>query len=330
MRFPLLAPLLLLVAAAAAAAVGLKETGSVALPGVEGRFDHFAVDVRGHRLFVAALGNDTVEVIDTQDSKRIHTIKDLAQPAGMAYLPDANRLAVGSGGDGTCRLYDAGSYALVGTVAGLDDADNVRYDAKDDRVYCAYGSGAGAIAVIDVKTFKRIGGVKLDAHPESFRLEQDGPRIFVNVPEAIGGSHVAVIDRTKLSVLAKWPLKDAAANYPMAIDEKNHRLFVGCRKPAKLLVLDTESGKTVASIDCVGDTDDLFYDAETRHIYVAGGAGAVTVIKQTGPDAYDVVAAVRTAEGARTAYFTPEDGTLYVAVPHRASQQAEIRVFKRE
>src|SRR5205085_2248764 len=123
---------------------------------------------------------------------------------------------------------------------GLDDADNVRYDAKADRVYCAYGASPGAVAVIDPKTFKRIGDVKLDAHPESFQLERDGPRIFVNVPEAIGGSHVAVVDREKLSVIAKWPLKDAAANYPMALDEKDHRLFVGCRKPAKLLVLDTE------------------------------------------------------------------------------------------
>jgi DNA-binding beta-propeller fold protein YncE len=329
MRFPFLAPVFLL-AAAATVGVGLKEASTVPLPGVEGRFDHFAADVSGHRLFVAALANNTVEVIDTHAGKHVHTIKDASHPAGLAYLAPSNRLAVGSGGDGTCRFYDANSYDPTGKVDGLDDADNVRYDAKADRVYCGYGASPGALAVIDAKTLKHAGDVKLDAHPESFQLEPGGPRIFVNVPEAAGGSHVAVVDRTKLSVIAKWPLKDAAANYPLALDEKNHRLFVGCRKPAKLLVLDTESGKTVAGVGCVGDTDDVYYDAETQHVYVAGGGGSVTVIKQMSPDKYEVACSIRTAEGARTAYFTPDDAALYVAVPHRAAQQAEIRIFKRE
>jgi hypothetical protein len=122
-------------------------------------------------------------------------------------------------------------------------------------------------------------------------------------------------------------LKEAVANFPMALDEANHRLFIGCRNHAKLLVLDMETGKTVATIDIVGDTDDLFYDAANKWIYVSGGEGRVTVISQTNADMYNVVGQVTTAPGARTSFFVPETRTLYVAVPHRGQQKAELRAF---
>jgi hypothetical protein len=114
----------------------------------------------------------------------------------------------------------------------------------------------------------------------------------------------------------------------MALDETNHRLFVGTRSPAKLLVLDTETGKTVSSLDSSGDADDIFYDAKAKRIYVSGGEGAVSVFEQMDPDNYRLISKVDTAEGARTSLFVAQSGTLYVAVPHRGSQQAEVRAFK--
>src|SRR5206468_3818075 len=108
--------------------------------------------------------------------------------------------------------------------------------------------------------------------------------IFVNLPDA--RNSVAVVDRRNGAVVAKWVLKEAGANFSMWLDEPNRRLFVGCRKPAKLLVLDTDTGKTVAAIDCVGDADDLFRDPATRRIYVSGGEGAISVIEQTDADHY--------------------------------------------
>jgi hypothetical protein len=145
----------------------------------------------------------------------------------------------------------------------------------------------------------------------------------VNVPNA---GYVAVVDRETGTIIEKFPLKEAVANFPMALDEANHRLFIGCRNPAKLLVLDMGMGKTVATVDIVGDTDDLFYDAANKRIYVSGGEGRVTVISQTNPDMYKVVGQVTTAPGARTSFFVPETSTLYVAVPHRGTQKAELRV----
>jgi outer membrane protein assembly factor BamB len=196
------------------------------------------------------------------------------------------------------------------------------YDAVSRRFWVGYGDGG--LAAIDPESGKQVADVKLDAHPESFQLETKGKRIFVNVPNA---GYVAVVDRETGTVIEKFPLKEAAANFPMALDEANHRLFIGCRDPAKLLILDMETGKTVTTVDIVGDTDDLFYDAANKRIYVSGGEGRVTVISQTNADKYNVVGQVTTAPGARTSFFVPETRTLYVAVPHRGEQKAELRVF---
>jgi YVTN family beta-propeller protein len=301
----------------------LRQVQVIELPGVEGRLDHFAADTKGGRLFVAALGNNSLEVIDTAAGKRAGSVTGLKKPQGVAFLPESGRLAVACGDDGMLRFYDAATLKPGPVIEGLDDADNVRYDAAARRLYVGYGGGA--LAVIDPETARKVGEIKLDGHPESFQLERQGTRIFVNVPEA---KHVAVVDRQKGTVTAAWPTDGASANFPMALDEPNHRLFVGCRKPAKLLVLDTQAGKTVTSVDVVGDTDDLFYDAANKRIYVAGGGGKITVVSQAAPDRYEVIGEVETAPGARTAYFVAEAGRLYVALPKRGAQSAELRVYE--
>ena len=307
------------------AADALRLVQTIPLPGVEGRIDHFGFDPSGKRLFVAALGNDTVEVVDLEKGKVVAQIKGLRAPQGIAVAPDVNRLAVANDKDGSVRFFDAKSFAHLYTVDLKDDADNVRYDAGTQRFWIGYGDGG--LASVDAQTGKMLADVKLEAHPESFQLESKGKRIFVNVT---GARHVAVIDRDDAEIIAKWSVKEAEANFPMALDEVNHRLFIGCRKPAKLLVLDTETGKTVSLLDIVGDTDDLFYDAANKLVYVSGGEGRVTIINQLNADSYTVVSQVSTAPGARTSFFVPESGLLYVAVPHRGSQAAELRVFKTE
>jgi DNA-binding beta-propeller fold protein YncE len=299
----------------------LKPAGVITLDGVEGRIDHLAVDAKRGRLYVAALGNDTVEVIDLKVGKRVGSIAGLKKPQGVAVVAESGRLIVASGDDGKCRVYGE-NQKLLGTVDGLDDADNVRYDADAKLAYVGYGDGA--LAVIDPEAVKKVADIKLDGHPESFQFEGKGKRIFVNVPSA---KQVVVIDRGKRAVVAKWEVKDAGANFPMALDEANHRLFLGCRKPAKVLVIDTESGRTVAAVDCAGDADDVFYDAARNRVYVSGGDGTVSVIEQSGPDGYKNVGKVESAAGARTSLFVPASGTLYVAVPHRGAQRCELRAY---
>jgi len=113
----------------------------------------------------------------------------------------------------------------------------------------------------------------------------------------------------------------------MALDEADRRLFIGCRLPSKLVVLNTDSGDVVAKIDLSGDADDLFYDPKRRRVYAICGAGKIDVVDQIDANAYKTSANIHTAEGARTGLFVPERDTLFVAIPHRGSQQAEIRCY---
>jgi len=305
------------------AALQLKQT--VSLPDVEGRIDHLALDAAGERLFVCALGNNTVEVLDLRKGERIHSITGLGAPQGIVYIPELNRFFVANDKGGIFKIYDGKSYQTVGELDFKDDADNVRYDSATKQIYVGFGSGG--IGIINAAGGEQVGLIKLAAHPEAFELEKRGKRIFVNVPNA---RHVAVINRDKGEVVATWKTGDASANFPMALDETNHRLFIGCRSPSKLVVLNTESGNLVASIGISSDIDDIFYDSKRHRIYAICGAGKIDIIEQTSADAYRALAKIDTADGARTGLFVPERDTVFVAVPHRASQQAEIRVYEIE
>ncbi|MBI5394501.1 MAG: hypothetical protein HZA91_04310 [Verrucomicrobia bacterium] len=310
-----------LLTAAAEEPPPLRLAQTIALPHVEGRIDHLAVDVARQRLFVAALGNNTVEVVDLASGAVAKSVGGFREPQGIACAPELDKLFVASGGDGLCKILDSQSLQVIKTIQLGDDADNVRYDDKARRVYV----GDTGLAILDAASDKHVADIKLAAHPESFQLERNGPRIFVNVPKA---GCVAVVDREKRAVVATWPLRDAAANFPMALDEANHRLFIGCRKPPKLLVLDAESGKSVAALPIDGDTDDLFCDAARRRLYVICGAGFIDVFQQTDADHYTLAEKIPTATGARTGLFVPALNRLYVAVPHRGERQAAILVYE--
>ena len=303
----------------------LKLKQTIPLPGVEGRIDHFALDASGERLFVCALGNNTVEVLDLRKGERVHSITGLGAPQGIAYIPELDRLFVANDKGGIFKIYDAKSFQPVGELNFKDDADNVRYDEGAKRIYVGFGSGG--IAIVNAVDGKQLGSITLAAHPEAFELEKNGKRIFVNVPNS---RHVAVIDREKGEVVTTWKTDLAFGNFPMALDEANHRLFVGCRLPSKLIVLNTESGDVVAKIDISGDPDDLFYDSKRHRIYATCGAGKIDIIEQTNASNYKAITKIDTADGARTGLFVPERDSLFVAVPHRGSQQAEIRRYQIE
>jgi YVTN family beta-propeller protein len=317
--------LVLLTSTVAIAADPLSLDKTIPMPNVQGRIDHLAADVPGQRLFVAALGNNTVEVLDLKTGKTIQSIPGFDEPQGIAFVPEFNRVFIANGGDGTCRILDGQSFKTISSVQCGDDADNVRYDEKAKRIYVGYGSGA--LAVLDAKTGSKLADIKLAGHPESFRLETGGPRIFVNVPHA---DHIAVIDRDKAEVTATWPLKEAQSNFPLYLDEPNHRFFTGCRSPARLLVYDYSAspGRLVASIPISRDTDDLFFDSANKLIYVSCGGGTIDVITQTDPDHYTAAKSIPTAAGTRTSLFIPELKLLCLAAPHRGGQSAEIRTFK--
>lgn len=314
-------PLLHTGAALAQAREPLALVQTIALPDVRGRIDHLDIDLDGERLFVAALGNNTVEVVDLRAAQRSARLEHLQEPQGVAYVPEAKRLFVANGRGGRVDVFAGIPLAAAGRIDGFEDADNVRYERSSGRVYVGHGS---ALAAIDAPTLKLVAQIKLAGHPESFQLGSRDSRIFVNVPDA---RQIAVVDRNKQSVLARWSLGDMKANFPMALDEPEHRLFVATRQPAGLLVHDTETGKRVANLSIGGDADDLFFDAERKRIYVICGQGVIDVVQQRDADHYQSIAQVPSAPGARTGLFVPARKTLYVAVPARGTSPAEIRVY---
>jgi DNA-binding beta-propeller fold protein YncE len=309
-------------ARAASPSPPLTEVQVVALSGVQGRIDHFAVDPAGQRLFVAALGNHTLEVVDLAAGKRVTSIPGLNEPQGVAYLPSLHRIVVATRAGGTVTAFDDGDYHPIATISNMPDADNLRFDAAAGPLYV--GHGDGALGVIDPANMKLVADVKLPGHPESFRLEEGGPRIFVNVPPT---REVLIVDRAQGSVVAHMPLGSLANNYPMSLDEKGHRLFVGVRQPARLVVFDTVSRKQIAAVPCVGDTDDLFYDARRDRVYVIGGEGYVDTYDASAAGKYSRLGRIATRVGARTGLWSPELDRLFVAWPLRDGHQAEIHVL---
>jgi len=299
----------------------LRREKEIPLSGVEGRIDHFSADEGGQRLFIAALGNGSVEIVDIRKGERTSEIKGLKEPQGVYYDPKTDRLYVATARDGELRIYDGKSFALQGTLEFGSDADNVRYDRKTGDIWVGYGHGG--LAIVN-STGQKIGSVSLGSHPESFLFEAAGDRVYANVPKQLG---IAVIDREKRAVIDKWGLGGALANYPMALDDVDKRLFAGCRVPARLVVLDTSSGRIVGTLPTVGDTDDVFYNTVRRLVYVIGGEGAVEVFRQRDPDHYESVGRITTAVGARTGLFLQNSNRLYVAVPHRGPQAAKVLVY---
>lgn len=312
----------------------LTLTSTSSLPDVHGRIDHFSVDVKGERLFMAAVGNGTLEVIDLKSGRRVHSIRNLDEPQGVFYDPATNHLYVACGGDGVTRIFDATTFQPARSVRFPEDADNIRYDERSKMVIVGYGgtkqlrqreSGSGALGFINsAGQHDAARDIIVDAHPESFQLEKSGTRVFVNVPDK---KEIEVGDLATRKIVARWPVS-CNSNFPMALDESHHRLLVACREPARLVVFDTSTGKQTASADIAGHSDDLFYDTRRARVYALTSAGFLDVLQQADPDHYTRIAHLPTPPGAQTGLFVPDLDKLFVGIPAREKQGTEVRVYQ--
>ena len=294
---------------------------TIPLPNVSGRIDHLAVDVAHQRLFVAELGNGSVDAVDLS-SGATRRIGGLKEPQGLAYLPDRDELVVASAGDGTVRFFDASSLAPAGTVSLGDDADNVRVNPKTGQVVVGYGSGA--LAVLDPASRAIVRTIKLGAHPESFQIEGQGRKAFVNVPDA---HKIAVVDLDSGRALASWRAAHLA-NFPMALDRDAGIVGVVYRIPARLVALETASGTPKADLPVCDDADDLYFDDRRRRIYISCGSGAIDVFEQAG-GGYVASARIETRPGARTSLFVPALDRLFVAARAGSHKQgAAVLVYR--
>jgi DNA-binding beta-propeller fold protein YncE len=332
-RAAILALLLLLgVTAKAQDGAPLKLVHTIPLPGLkDGDFDHFAPDLEGHRLFLTAEENGKVEVLDTSTNQLIHTIDDLKAPHAIFYRKDLKKLFIVDGDASAVKVYDSDNYQKVGEIAVAIDADSIAYDPATNYLYVVTGGREAhtpysLISVIDTNGAKKLRDIKINSnHVEAIVLEKSGPRMFCNIT---GQNAVGVVDRNKGAVIATWPLPAGdKLNVAMAFDEAAHRLFVVTRNPGKLMVLNSDTGKVVASVAAVGMVDDMAFDAKQKRIYVAGDQ-FVDVFYQEDADHYNRLGRIPGSFRAKTAILVPELNRYYLAVPHHENHEAEVRVYE--
>jgi len=301
---------------------------TIPLAGVTGKFDHFAIDIAGSRLFVAATGNHSVEVIDLTTDKAEQSITGLGKPHGLVWDGKTGTLYVADGALAELRVYKGRPLKLAGSIKLSDDADDMAFDEARHRLYIGHGGGnpaaPGRIAVVDTATFALITNLPVSSHPEALDLDEQGKRIFANIADS---AEVAVIDEASSSITAHWKLRGAADNVPMAYDSGRDTLYVACRTPATLLALNAQSGAELARTSTGDGADDLFYDAAQSRLYVIGGAGEVDTIQVDAGGKLQPLGVLHTAAGAKTALFVPSLSLLYVGVPGGANRPAEIRVY---
>jgi DNA-binding beta-propeller fold protein YncE len=297
---------------------------TIALTGVSGKFDHFAYDAAGNRLFAAAAGNHSLEVIDLSSDKVVESLTGLGKPHGLAWMAETKRLFASDGLKGDLKIYDGAPLKQMKSIALSDDADDMVYDAKTKLLYVGHGgspSHPAMIAVVDTTNQTLVTNLPVATHPEGLEIDQANDRIFVNIADA---AEVAVIDGATHTRSATWKLTRAKDNVPLAYDDEQQVLFVACRTPARLVVLDGKSGQELADLPTDGGADDLFYDAELHRIYLIAGGGAVDVFEIDSSKKVRALGVVHTSAGAKTGLLVPSQHSLYVGVP---GEQAAVMVF---
>jgi len=291
------------------------------------------VDVKGKRLFVAGLENGSVEVVDLQAGKRVRSIPGFQKPQGIAYVESLNKVFVASGDDGMLRVFRGDTLELLDSIK-LDLGPNrVVYDPHTELLYVGYGGkdagkDYGQVGVIDAKTDKHVGDIKVDGHPGELLLNQSGKTLFVFVSAT---SKVQVVDTNKREVMSTWRVS-SQRNGDGAFDERTHRLFIGTRTPPRMLVVDSQTGKEIANLATVEGMDGVYFDAVHKRISVSGGrgfdAGYVFCYQQKDSDHYETIGKISTRPGAGTSFWSPELNRYYVAGPAHDNEQAAILVFE--
>jgi hypothetical protein len=295
---------------------------TISLPQVTGGMNHFAADAKRGRFFFTATTDKTLFVIDLDSGKVISTITGYS-PAATRFAPDLDVLCVS--GAKAVTFYDGDSYHELGRVELNSSVDEMQYDPKTHRLYAGLQDRAApGIAVIDVSDRKLLTKIKLPSPPQGFVIDGAGAKLYANTP---GAKQVTIVDCQNQAVLSEWKLSEAVSNFPAALDEKNHRLLIGCRKPSRMLAIDIDSGKTVASAEIGEDTDDMSFDPVARCAYLACGSGVISVIQQIDADQYRALPNIPTGDGARNSLFIAERKGFYVGVPKQKDTPTQLRCY---
>ncbi|HTL81523.1 MAG TPA: hypothetical protein VL651_07455 [Bacteroidia bacterium] len=298
---------------------GLSLDNTISLPDVKGRIDHMAYDRNGQRIFICALGNNSVEVVDVKNYKTLFSIKNIAEPQGIVFDSARKMIAVSSGGDGWLRFYNSETYRMTDSILIGSDADNVRYD-NDRTLYIGYDGG---IAKVDLVHMTKYWNFETDGHVEAFQLDLNRKKLFANVPDAY---QLEIHDLSGKDSTVKWNLHSTKDNFPMAIDTASALVFIACRHPSEILVMNEMTGKIYSQIACSNDADDIFYDHNDHLLFVSAGEGFVDVFHDSS-FVYTRVQHLPTRLLARTSLYDEIENKYFVAVPVTAGRSAELRIY---
>ena len=306
----------------------LRLAKTIELAGIQGKFDHFAIDLSGSRLFIAATGNHSVEVIDLKTDKVQQSITGLGKPHGLAWIAATGRLYVSDGALAELRVYQGDPLALAGTIKLSEDADDMVFDDAGSLLFVGHGGADAAnpasIAVVDTEHFVLLKNLPVATHPEALEIDPKSRRVFANIADS---NLVAVIDSGSKTVTTQWKLTKAGGNVPIAFDEGHRLVYVACRTPGTLLALDARTGAEIASQTAAGKADDLFYDSSLKRVYMISGVGEVDTFQVDERRALSPLEVLPTVPGAKTALFVPSQNLLYLGVPATGEHPAEIRAY---
>jgi DNA-binding beta-propeller fold protein YncE len=310
----------------------LRTVASVPLPGIAGDFDHFAVDEKGERLFLAGEDHKTLEVFDLKTNRHIKSIPGFGTPHSIFYLAETNRILVTDGDAGALQILNGTDYSFIGKIDGLAGADSARLDASRQILYVVTGGkdvnlDHSFLVALDIKSNKKIGELRFESnHVEALALDPSSSRLFINITDK---GQVAIIDRDSMKEVSRWPVSVAGENSPIIYDAAHRRLLIVCRKPAMLVVMDADAGKVVAKLPAAARADDMAYDVENGRIYVPGGEGHISVFRQDSADSYVPLATVPSAPGAKTSLLVPSLHRYFVAVsPGDTGAVARLLIFE--
>jgi DNA-binding beta-propeller fold protein YncE len=314
---------------AAGASRPLRPVATIALPHIRGRIDHLSVDVPGLRLFISALGDHTVEVVDLRTDRWLQSIPGVKEPQGECYVADLHKLFTADGKGGTVNVYQGRDLRLNSVIRLELGPDAEAYDPMTRRLYVGYGGGAagkkyGEVGIINALTDRHMSDIRTSAHPGTILVGRPGRTLFITVPKT---HQISQVDARTGRILATW-LSKSGSPVSLALDRRNGRLFVGTRDPATIEVFNSRTHHFIASLPSVGLMDGLFYDALHHRIYASGGQGYVAVYRQWSADRYTEIAQVPTGANARTSLWVGPLDRYYVAVPAGGGRRARILVFQ--
>ncbi len=300
----------------------LSETGTISLPDISGRLDHMSFSAGLKQLVVTARTNNSIAIANTSSMKLDRIIRGFSLPNAASFVNQDGALVVTNGGNGTVSIIDPVSFGALARVDLHSGADNTVVDPSTSRLYVGYG--AGGVATIDMTNWKLIHSTPLVGHPEAMRVEENGSRLFVNVP---AGNYVQVLNKSDGQPLASWPITNATGVFPMALDQAHHVLFVGSRSPAKMIMINTLSGAEITELSIPGDADDMFYDAGNGCVFVSSGDGYITAVKEVTANSFRLAQSIQTFPGARTSLLDTRSGLYFLAVPQSQNAVAKVIVY---